>query len=165
GVATADTPDGKPAAAPHAVAPHGLKRIAGAGGVETTPRPEQRAECPLVEPDQPLDDEAHRVATCFQSESRLRRSSRAGASLMRARAATTQSTAGNACCARRKDSLTMRRTRLRATALPAVRTATASPRRGAPRSFGRKVMLKKLSAMRFPPPWTFSKSDFRRKRR
>src|SRR5579863_5267668 len=58
----------------------------------------------------------------------------------------------------------MRRRRLRPTAPPAARTATASPRRGAPAWFELAVTAKNPSLMRRPRAYAASKSRLRRRR-
>src|SRR5439155_12613442 len=108
---------------------HGVLR---AGGIETARRPEQRTDGPLIHSDQEGCDVAHCSPTFFHSTARLARSASAVAARARGRTLTTRSTAGISRWCRRKDSRMMRRMRLRATAPPAARTATASPRRGAP---------------------------------
>ena len=80
------------------------------------------------------------------------------------RALTTRSTAGRVCWCRRNDSRTIRRMRLRSTALPAVRTATAMPRRAPCLSLLLAVTAKNPSPKRRPRAYAASNSDLRRRR-
>src|SRR5689334_18256722 len=98
----------------------GLERVLRTRRVVAAARSGQRTERELVPADQQVQDEAHELATRCQRVARLARNVVAGASAAGNFAPTTMSTGGSVCCARRKDSFTRRRIRLRATALPAV---------------------------------------------
>src|SRR5579883_1561618 len=129
GVAACYAPHAQPAATQQPEAADGLDRIVGARGLEAAARAEEGADGPLVAADQADGEEAHRSITCFQRAARLARSSGPGAPRAFGRALTTRSTNGRVCWCSRNDSRMMRRMRLRSTALPAVRTATAMPSR------------------------------------
>src|SRR5215470_9709669 len=147
----ASEPGERKADAPqHAKAQHRLERVLRAARVEAARRPEQRAHRPLVKTDQEDGELAHCSLTFFQSAARLARSAGAAAVREAGRAPTTRSTEGSSRWCRRKDSRTMRRRRLRATALPATLTATAIPKRGVPTSFALAVTEKNASLMRRP---------------
>src|SRR3954468_22468403 len=113
-------------------------------------RSEHRAQHELVSTDQQFQDGAHVLATRCQRVARLARNVIAGAPAAGNFAPTTMSTAGSPCCASRKDSRTSLRSRLRATALPAVFTATARPTRANARPLGLTRSAKKRSSMRRP---------------
>src|SRR5437016_3821819 len=149
-VATAETFHRQPAAVQHAESLDRLQRVIRAGRVEAARRTEKRADDPLVEANQECDDGAHCSVTFFHSAARLARSSEPGAARACGRALTTRSRAGISCWCRRKDSRTMRRMRLRSTAPPAARTATASPKRGQPRQLEYTVTAKNPLPKRRP---------------
>src|SRR6266436_9538187 len=149
----------EPATLQEAEAQQRLQGVLRAGGIETARRPEQRTDGPLIQADQEGCDVAHCSPTFFHSAARLSRSASPLASRARARMLTTRSTAGISRWCRRKDSRMMRRMRLRATAPPAARTATASPRRGAPDLLTLAVTAKNPSPMRAGGAWAM---DFTR---
>src|SRR3977135_3092927 len=137
----------EPAALQDAEAQHRVQGVLGAGGIETARRREQRTDGPLIQADQEGYDVAHCSPTFFHSAARLSRSAWPVASRARGRTLTTRSTAGISCWCRRNDSRRLRGLRWRGgggcggggrlggwgpPAPPAARTATASPRRGAP---------------------------------
>src|SRR5262245_62150353 len=130
GMAAANAFHGEPGTAQGAVFLDRLDRVMRTRRIETALRPEQRTQHELVRANQGFQDEAHVCATRCQRVARLARKVCEGASRAGIFAATTMSTAGRSCCARRKDSRTRRRSLLRATALPIVLIATASPTRG-----------------------------------
>src|SRR5882762_2061119 len=140
----------EPAAPQDAEAQHRLQGVLRAGGIEAARRPQERTDGPLIQADQEGCDVAHCSPTFFHSAARLSRSASPVASRARGRILTTRSTAGISRWCRRKDSRMMRRMRLRATAPPAARTATASPRRGAPDWLTLAVTAKK-SVAHAPP--------------
>ena len=102
--------------------------------------------------------------TFVHSAVRLACSSAPGAPRAFGRALTTRSTAGRVCWCSRNDSRMMRRMRLRSTALPAVRTATAMPRRAPCLSLLLAVTAKNPSPKRRPRAYAASNSDLRRRR-
>ena len=107
------------------------------------------------------------MLTRCQSCVRLARSCARVAARAAARAATTMSTGGKACCWSRNDSRTVRRTRLRATALPIVLAAIARPMRavaGAPAAGVLMVRRNIVSLIRRPPANAASKSRLRSSR-
>src|ERR1700730_3204763 len=140
----------EPAALQDAEAQHGLQRELRAGRIKAARRPQQRTDGPLIQADQEGCDVAHCSLTFFHSAARLSRRAWPVASRARGRILTTRSTAGISSWCRRKDSRMMRRMRLRATAPPAARTATASPRRAAPDWLTLAVTAKNPSPMRRP---------------
>ena len=111
-----------------------------------------------------MEDAGNLPGTLFHSALRLSRSSAPVASRARLRALTIRSTAGNSYWCRRNDSRIILRIRLRSTPPPAVRTATARPRRGQPLSFQTAVTPKNPLPNRRPRAYAASKSDLRRKR-
>ena len=111
-----------------------------------------------------MEDASNLPVTLFQSAFRPSRSSAPVASRARLRALTIRSTAGNSYWCRRNDSRIILRIRLRSTPPPAVRTATARPRRGQPLSFQTAVTPKNPLPNRRPRAYAASKSDLRRKR-
>src|ERR1700731_2034900 len=122
----------EPAALHDAEAQHRLQRVLRAGGIKTARRPQQRTDGPLIQADQEGCDVAHCSPTFSHRAARLSRSAWPVASRARGRILTTRSTAGISRWCRRNDSRMMRRMRLTENAPPPPRTATASPRRGAP---------------------------------
>src|SRR6476646_6301039 len=96
-VAAADAPNPEPQPAPYAVGPHRLERVLRAARVETAARTEQRAQQPLVRPDQELDCLcAHASLIWFHKRSKAARNSGAGAFRAAGRALRTMSTGGSA---------------------------------------------------------------------
>src|SRR6187399_2344849 len=151
GVTTGNAPHREPGAVQGAVGLDGFDRVLRARRIETAARPQKRADGELVPADQIFQDVAHVVATRCQRVARLARSVGAGASRAGNFAATTMSTDGSPCWARRKLSLITRRRRFRATAFPAVFTATARPTRGCVSPLGLTRSPKNRSSMRRPP--------------
>src|SRR5215469_5127416 len=138
GVAARQAGGRKISAAQHAEARHRLERVLRARGIEAAVGAEQRAHHELVAADRAGDEAPHRgalSASLPHSTARLSCRVRAGTSRALGRTLTTRSHAGSERWCRRNDSRMMRRRRLRATAPPAARTATARPRRGTPNSF------------------------------
>src|SRR6187399_2956666 len=151
GVTTGNALHREPGTVQGTVCFDGLDRVLRTRRIEAATRPQQWADGELVPANQIFQDVAHVVATRSQRVARLARSVVAGASRAENFAATTMSTAGRSNCARRKLSRIWRRSRLRATALPEVFTATASPIRGCARPLGFTRSAKKRSSMRRPP--------------
>src|SRR5688572_14837744 len=149
-MAAGDAFDGEPGAPQCTVRVDGFDGVVRAGRIEPAARPEQWADGELVAANQDFQDVAHVLATRFQRVARLARSAAAGAPAAGNFAATTMSTDGSSCCARRNDSRTRRRSRLRATAFPAVFTAIAMPMRGYARPLGLIRNPKNRSSMRRP---------------
>lgn len=163
---TRDAPRAEPAAAQRAVTVHRLERVLRARWMKTAVRAEPGANNDLVAADQEVGKLAHTLMSLGQSFCRLSRNCALVAVRTAARVPTTISNDGNDCCARRKDSRISRRTRLRSTALPATRAATARPRRAPSDSLRRAFIVKKASdAILRPRPYTASKSALRRMRR
>src|SRR6187399_2559184 len=113
GVTTGNALHREPGAVQGAVGLDGFDRVLRARRIEAAARPQKRADGELVPADQIFQDVAHVVATRCQRVARLARSVGAGASRAGNFAATTMSTPGRSFCARRNDSRTSRRTRLR----------------------------------------------------
>src|SRR6185437_14349260 len=188
GVAARNAPHAEPDAAQQAEAIDGLDGVVGARGMESTAGTEERTEGPLIAADQADREQAYRAAhaaprssggsaarrpgslailcsiTFFHSAARLACSSAPGAPRDCGRALTTRSTEGRECWCSRNDSRTMRRMRLRSTALPAVRTATAMPRRAPCLSLLVAVTAKNPLPKRRPRAYAASNSDLRRRR-
>jgi len=150
-VASSKALHGQPTTPEHAETVDGLERIVGTGRMESACGTEERAHGPLIDSNQERGDVAHCSFTFFQSATRLACSSGPGASFARLRALTIRSTAGNSCWCSLNDSRMIRRIRLRWTPPPAVRTATARPRRGQPLSFQNAVTPKNPLPSRRPP--------------
>ena len=140
-------------------------RVMRATRIEAAAGPEPGADDQLVTADQCLQDQAHDLASLTHNAARLLRNASLLAVRAALRAPTTISACGRLCCASRNDSRITRRTRLRATALPTVRAAIASPRRGAPVVFIVNVKVKMESESRLPRLYVASKSLLRRTRR
>src|SRR6188768_3846415 len=151
GVTTGDALHREPRGVQGAVCFDGLDRVLRTRRIEAAARPQQWADSELVPANQIFQDVAHVVATRCQRVARLARSVVAGTSRAENFAATTMSTDGSPCWARRKLSLITRRRRFRATAFPAVFTATARPTRGCVSPLGLTRSPKNRSSMRRPP--------------
>jgi len=141
-VASSQALHGQPTAPEDAESVDGFERIVGTGRMKSACGTEKRAHSPLVNSNQERGDVAHCSFTFFQSATRLACSSGRGASFARPRALTIRSTPGSSCWCSLNDSRMIRRIRLRSTPPPAVRTATARPRRGQPLSFQKAVTPK-----------------------
>ncbi len=102
--------------------------------------------------------------TFFHREARLACSSVPGASRAFGLALTTRSTAGSPLWCNRNDSRMIRRMRFRSTAFPAVRTATAMPRRAPLLSLLLAVTAKNPLPKRRPRAYAASNSALRRRR-
>jgi hypothetical protein len=181
-MASSDTLHAKPTAPEQTEPVDGLERVMGTGRIESACGTEKRAHGPLVNSNQERGNEAHglfiyrsvedrvqlagrlRPVTLFHRALRLSRSSAPVASRARCRALTIRSTAGSSCWCRRNDSRIILRIRFRCTPPPAVRTATARPRRGQPWSFQKAVTPKNPLPKRRPRAYAASKSDLRRMR-
>src|SRR5579883_693743 len=163
-MAARDTLYAEPAAAQHAESANGLQGILRARGLEPAARAEKRAEGPLIAADQADREEAHRSITIFHSSKRLSCSAAPVAPRALGRALTTRSTGGRVCWCSRNDSRMIRRMRLRSTALPAVRTATAMPSRAPCLSLLLAVTAKNPLPKRRPRAYAASNSDLRRRR-
>src|ERR1700739_3638832 len=145
GVAARQAGGRKTSAAQHAEARHRLERVLRARGIEAAGGAAPRGHRELVAADRAGDEAPHRgvvSASLRHSAARLSCRARAGTSRARGRTLTTRSHEGSERWCSRNDSRMMRRRRLRATAPPAARTATASPRRGAPKSLAVAITVK-----------------------
>jgi hypothetical protein len=151
GMASSQALHSQPTASEHTESVDGLERIVGTGRMESACGTEERAHGPLVDSNQERGNVAHCSFTFFQSATRLACSSGRGASFARPRALTIRSTPGSSCWCSLNDSRMIRRMRLRSTPPPAVRTATARPRRGQPLSFQNAVTPKNPLPNRRPP--------------
>lgn len=148
GMAATDPLERQPAATQRTVLLQRVSSVARTRRIEPAVRTQERTQCELIYADQRAEELAHCAFIRFQKLARLARSAAGAASRVAPRAAMTMSTGGKACCAKRKDSRIMRRSRLRATAEPAVFMATAIPRRGRLNAFGRTRRPKYLSSKR-----------------
>src|SRR6185437_3160588 len=97
GVATPDAFQGQPAAAQTSKPVQCLEGVLRAGRIEAAPRPQQRADDQLIQPDQESGDLAHAPDTFFHSAANAACSSVPEAPRARARALTTRSTGGSSC--------------------------------------------------------------------
>ena len=85
----------QPQAPQQAVRVECFERVLRAGGIEAAARPEQRADAPLVQTNQPPDYFVHVAMICCHSLLNEARSAAAAAARAALRAPITMSTAGN----------------------------------------------------------------------
>src|SRR6185437_12253413 len=188
-MAARNAPHAEPTAAQQAEAAYGLEGVLGARGMESAAGTEEGADDPLITADQAHCEQARHAAhpgpapvgpgavrrpkslpailcsmTFFHNPARLACSCAPGVARACGRALTTRSTAGRECWCNRNDSRMTRRMRLRSTALPAVRTATAMPSRAPCLSLLVTVTAKNPLPKRRPRAYAASNYDLRRSR-